>query len=469
VKKDRIDGFRDLAKEGHLYLGARRVKGGLKPKEQQNVVRVLRRQDGKAYNKLGTTGDKKAHSCVSLVEFALDSIGRGTLSTFQELSIPTPYELYKATAPVNEITVDVGERITIPIYSAITHPSRRFRGRGQFAGFDNEFYTREMLFRELKIDSFYYEIAMNLKAITSSAATFRASSNPNYRLSFDRDNQLKPNGRVFKWTPEPKHADKSFPLPIQLDASPSLLVNGSRRNEPKVSIDETLTIHVRPCISEEEPNDTCEQATPMGKSRCATGAIPKREPSSRPQSPIIGTDRFKKTLAPGRYRATLDIEQASIEIEIEGESARAGRGELNFELKDTQTVCASVFTFTPVESYTLTIQELSDYCDTGFYFHNGTDSTIGFQLVASNIEPMPVSIPPGRSFEQFFDQELFNLNMIDFNFDGERVGGDGNMLFDLEVLCGRAQNFVWTEFLSFEQTPVFEPLEFFREEIAIAP
>ena len=57
VKFDRIDGFRDLNKEGHLYLGARRPKGGLTKKERTVMVRILQAQKGKKYSKLGSKSD----------------------------------------------------------------------------------------------------------------------------------------------------------------------------------------------------------------------------------------------------------------------------------------------------------------------------------------------------------------------------------------------------------------------------
>ena len=465
VKFDRIDGFRDLNKEGHLYLGARRPKGGLTKKERTVMVRILQAQKGKKYSKLGSKSDGSAHSCVSLIEYALDILDRGTLTNFQDKTIPTPYEMYIATQPVNEITVGVGENVEIPIYGAVVDPSFRIdtntTGQGR-TGITtlNEFYNRTMLFKELGVDSFYYEIDMDLSAITSSPNTFRRDHNPSYRLSFDGGVLTKPNGYTFKWKPEPKHAGKSFPLPVTLTAHPSFLFNGVRKQQKDTTILDTLTINVRPapeCVEEVEPNDNCQGATPMGDSKSAFGSIQEREASSRPNSPIIGSDNFAKTLEPGRYRIQMDTEIPTVQIK-KNSGNKAGRGHVDFELEESENVCIGVFSFSEVESYRLEILSEAEYCESSILFKNQTaDQTVSFTITADEIPTgESVSLAPGETFSKFYPHPLNNMNLIHFAIDGFLVGGDGNQQFQLSVPCGRTQQFVWSGFLQFDNTPLVD-------------
>ena len=463
VKLDMIDGFRNLDTDGHLYLGARRPGGGLNKKERDEMVRIINAQRGKNYSKLGTRSNGNLHSCVSLIEYALDMIGRGTLSSFQDITIPTPYEMYIATFPVNEITVDVGENVEIPIYAAVVDPSRRIdtisTAQGSVTTISNEFYNRRMLFPELDITAFYYEIKMDLNSITSSPNTFRRDHNPSYRISFDGGILNRPNGYIFRWKPEPKHAGRSFTLPVTLTAHPSFLLEGRRKQEKDFVLGETLTIHVRPlpeCTEEEEPNDDCSEATPMGDSKCAFGSIQKPEPS-RADSPVIGADYFIKSLNAGRYRVQANTETPTILVKTTAGNSR-GNGTVDFELTESEDVCIEIFTFREVESYAFEILEESAYCETGIVFENkSSDQTLSFKIVSDEIPVgQTVTLAPGETFAVEYPHPLTNLNLIEYAVDGFLVGGDGNQQFQFEVTCGRTQHFVWSGFLEFSNTPLVD-------------
>src|SRR5690606_36177505 len=97
----------------HLYLGSRRVAGGLSPQEQQAAVDfVLDQREAKYAAVLGqgnlTSG---AYSCVGLAEATLDSVDRGVLNIAQEATVSTPLELFRNTVPVRELTLYVGEHV----------------------------------------------------------------------------------------------------------------------------------------------------------------------------------------------------------------------------------------------------------------------------------------------------------------------------------------------------------------------
>ena len=122
---------------GHVYLGARRPPGGhLTDAERPGVINFLLSKLGIPYSLTGD-GTAGTFSCVGLVEKALDAIGRGALDQLNELFVSTPYEMYSGTRPVEQITMNFGETIEMPVYDV-----KASVGGPQLTPFINSWYVK---------------------------------------------------------------------------------------------------------------------------------------------------------------------------------------------------------------------------------------------------------------------------------------------------------------------------------------
>ncbi|MBX3170756.1 MAG: hypothetical protein KF760_25345 [Candidatus Eremiobacteraeota bacterium] len=107
--------------DGHIYLGARRAKKALTDTDVSRMMTFLNAQLGKDYSLIGDAGLPTdvffdAWSCVGLVEYAFHLVGKDNLSFFRRDFISTPMELFRAMDPVEEIEVEAGVALEIPVY-----------------------------------------------------------------------------------------------------------------------------------------------------------------------------------------------------------------------------------------------------------------------------------------------------------------------------------------------------------------
>jgi len=135
VKKNLLGVYKQ--KSGDLYLGARRPDGApMTVGERIGAVTYAQDQLGKPYSLIGEgnigTG---SFSCVGLVEAALDFVDRGTTPGYQEALAIAPYEMYSNSKAVDLITVRAGQKISIPIYGAVIHPSSQWDPTGPMVGY----------------------------------------------------------------------------------------------------------------------------------------------------------------------------------------------------------------------------------------------------------------------------------------------------------------------------------------------
>lgn len=123
VAESTLEDFK--AEPGHLFLGAHRVAGGLTPEQQKQAVSYLDAQRGKGYAAVLGQGNLAvdAFSCVGLAESMLDSIGQGVLGVAQEALVSAPLELFRATAPVRELTLYAGEHLDFQVYGVVVDPA----------------------------------------------------------------------------------------------------------------------------------------------------------------------------------------------------------------------------------------------------------------------------------------------------------------------------------------------------------
>lgn len=118
--------------DGHIYMGARRPKSfALSSSEQDSVVNWAKDQIGKPWNFVNSPDAQGSteFSCVGLVESAYESIGKGLLSESggiysRYINAALPLSMYNQTKPVDEITEEPGNSISIrvnPVYAFITN------------------------------------------------------------------------------------------------------------------------------------------------------------------------------------------------------------------------------------------------------------------------------------------------------------------------------------------------------------
>lgn len=210
---------------GHLYMGARRPPD---PKftdlERSDCYAAAKSEVGDPYSLIGNGNlGLDSWSCVGIVEHVWDTIGRGVLGEFREVTAATPLELFRATRPVTEVWDRAKQKIEIPIYGVtIAKESpiafRTLRG----------FYTRQGK----------YEIVATGKP---DGSTFTGNS---------------VDGYMFTWTPKIEdacvHVDgkpddcfgggASHLVTLEMTAYPEGLV--SPWLGEKVIVNETLTLRV---------------------------------------------------------------------------------------------------------------------------------------------------------------------------------------------------------------------------------
>ena len=104
----------------HLYVGARRYNGFVSVDNQNKIADYAIQQWGKPWNVfvLGNS-DGSDFSCVGLTESAYDNAGLSIVPKSDEV-ILYPYDQFKRTIPINQITIKSGEKIELYVYGVVS-------------------------------------------------------------------------------------------------------------------------------------------------------------------------------------------------------------------------------------------------------------------------------------------------------------------------------------------------------------
>lgn len=106
----------------HLYMGPRRYKGNLTPEQLTQITEFAMKQKEKKYSWVGQGNLKESSnssfSCVGLTEAAYDQATPSASIIPPDMEYPysLPIDQYKLTKPVDEISVKVGETVSIKVY-----------------------------------------------------------------------------------------------------------------------------------------------------------------------------------------------------------------------------------------------------------------------------------------------------------------------------------------------------------------
>ncbi|MBI3202835.1 MAG: hypothetical protein HYZ29_14950 [Myxococcales bacterium] len=121
--------------EGHIFLGARRPPDPLfSDLQRSDATFTASAHIGDPYSVIGQGNvGLGSWSCVGFVEYCWDSVERGVLDEWREVTAATPLEMFRATRPVAEISERIRQPIVIPIYGVTLSPdsaivARTFRG-----------------------------------------------------------------------------------------------------------------------------------------------------------------------------------------------------------------------------------------------------------------------------------------------------------------------------------------------------
>jgi hypothetical protein len=177
---------------------------------------------------------------VGLSEAALQYVGAGTLDFFTRLAVSTPLELFWATEPVPDITIDCNEEVVIPVYGVVVDPRSPYVATS-FRGW----YSRKQP----------YEVnAIRLPP----GATFTPDGK---------------NGYIFRWKPRPEDAGKTVGVEWEMRAEPkATLPVGGQASLGQEFASRRLLINVR----------ACGQTSPSSYPTPATTATPSPTPSPIP-------------------------------------------------------------------------------------------------------------------------------------------------------------------------------------------
>jgi hypothetical protein len=104
----------------HIYLGPRRYDGEISELERLSIAELALNQNNKGYWLLGqgNWGDNK-FSCVGLTEYCYDQNDLSIVPTLVEIPFLYPYDQYKRTDPVREITIKSGEELDIKVFGVV--------------------------------------------------------------------------------------------------------------------------------------------------------------------------------------------------------------------------------------------------------------------------------------------------------------------------------------------------------------
>ncbi len=301
---------------GHLYLGPRRPNGPmLTTAERTAVVNYVISMNGRPYNLIGEGNiNTSSFSCVGLSEASYDTINRGVVGKLAEAAALTPYEMYSAMKPVNELWARVDQPIDIPIYG-VTVDSRSpyiFNShRGWFQKNVNYTITAEGL---------------------PEGATLEGSPTSGYR---------------FRWTPKvedgcvssseagktcPDKPTRDYAIKLRMHGAPRATYLGAGVALPEFDIEETLTIH----IDTNQRTFDLRAANPGSKSTVSVSLElpPNRKVFGQPLRDEATKEAVGTTWSPyPGHTATIvsnrcDTTWCSVQIEIRNDSATPYTGPL---------------------------------------------------------------------------------------------------------------------------------------------
>ena len=205
----------------HIFLDARRAKGGTTQEQQETMVSWLEEQKGKDYTLIGTIdADSDSFSCASL---AATMLTQGGQDLPDDIGIVTPISVYENTEPVRSISVPVGENIELPVYGVVVDPESLVDED------DDTVIVPEDLY------SFQYYCKGCQNTISASnlpeGATFVRKSDGSY---------------VLTWTPQEKHQGQSFPIDFAMAATISYGKYSKTIPDKTKNIKDVFTINVLP-------------------------------------------------------------------------------------------------------------------------------------------------------------------------------------------------------------------------------
>ena len=216
---------------GHRYLGARipLLHGPLSFGDRQGVSIFAENQIGEMYFQVGEGNlDNASFSCVGLAEAAYDSIDKGSLPIFTELTASVPIELFLTTSPVVSVVVGAGELIEVPIEGVIVHPATpdlndTFRG-------------------------FYCSSGRNC-CDGSHCNTYQIDLTGGHLPDGATFEQQADGSGIVRWQTRPEDAGRTVFLSFTLTSNPTIraIIGSDRESLGTVTAEDTLHIEVVPC------------------------------------------------------------------------------------------------------------------------------------------------------------------------------------------------------------------------------
>lgn len=114
----------------HLYMGPRRYIGLISDQQRIDIADYAVDKLGNPWYPVGQGGgNSNAYSCVGLVEDAYDEYDLSIVPPLVEFPILYPYDQYKRTKPIDEITVKSGEELVLRAYGVIYGEDEYFQTR----------------------------------------------------------------------------------------------------------------------------------------------------------------------------------------------------------------------------------------------------------------------------------------------------------------------------------------------------
>jgi len=111
----------------HIYMGPRRYIGNISGEQRQSIAEYAINQNGKEYSLVGQgnwSGNK--FSCVGLAEASYDHNDLSIVPKAVEIPFLYPYDQYKRTKPIDEITLKVGESCNIDVFGVVYDDTEKY-------------------------------------------------------------------------------------------------------------------------------------------------------------------------------------------------------------------------------------------------------------------------------------------------------------------------------------------------------
>jgi hypothetical protein len=243
VRSGSIALFRSGYENDHLYLGPRTLpaKLNLNDTDRTAVVKFSKEQIGKGYNLVGDGGHflstliagvtfnkldifkLDGFSCVGLIDAAYKSINKSPIKWYdRSILAVTPQDMYKATVPVNSISLKAGDVLEIPVYGTVIAPETKSALGITIQGH----YSRERSRTVGQVTSSYSITPENMPADASWTGNA--------------------NGYVFRWTAKASAKPVVVKFTMIPNANSTRVLDGKPNDHPSPPITQELTINVIP-------------------------------------------------------------------------------------------------------------------------------------------------------------------------------------------------------------------------------